>query len=66
MLNLFCRMVRLCPKPLPKKLGLIWLNGGFFTSFIQDTNVIVGLRMLTTGANVTTVLYEQGKKLNLV
>ena len=27
-----------------------------FTSVIQDTNVLVGFRLLTTGTNVTTVL----------
>ena len=37
-----------------------------FALFIQGTNVIVGLKLLTTGANVKTVLCEQGKKLNLV
>ena len=30
-----------------------------FTSFIQDTSVIVGLKLLTTGTNVTRVLCEQ-------
>ena len=27
-----------------QKVGLKWLKGGFFTSFIQDTNVTVGLK----------------------
>ena len=49
-----------------QKAGLIWLEGIFFTSVIQDTNVIVGLKLLTTGTNVTAVLCAQGKKLNLV
>ena len=48
-----------------KKVGLIWLKGGF-SLFIQDTNVIVGLKLLTTGTNMTKVLCEHGKKLNLV
>ena len=47
-------------------VGLICLRGGFFTSVIQDTNVIVGLKLLTTGTNVTRVLCAQGKKSNLV
>ena len=37
-----------------------------FISVIQDTNVIVGLKVLTTGTNVTMVLCAQRKKLNLV
>ena len=36
-----------------------WLS----TSVIQDTNVIDGFELLTTGTNVTTVLCAQGKKL---
>ena len=51
----------LCPKSglnLPKK----WL----FTSVIQDTNVIVGLKLVTTETNVATMLCAKGKKLNLV
>ena len=40
----------------------IWL----FTSIIQYTNTIVGLKLLTTGANVTTVLRVQRKKSYLV
>ena len=47
-----------------QKVGSIWLKGGFllqlfrwlFTSVIQDTKVIVGLKLLTIGTNVTTVL----------
>ena len=31
-------------------------------SAIQDTYVIVGLKLLTTWTNVTTVLRAQGKK----
>ena len=50
-----------------QKVGLIWLKlKVVFTLFIQDTNVIVGLKLLTTGTNMTKVLCEQGKKLNLV
>ena len=37
-----------------------------FISVVQDTNVTVGLTLLTTRKNVTTVLCAQGKKLNLV
>ena len=37
-----------------------------FPSFIQDTNIIVDLKLLTSGRNVTTMLRAQGKKLNLV
>ena len=54
----------LCPKsfpPMSKKwanLAKRWL----FISAFQDTNVIVGLRLLTTGTNVTTVFCAQGKK----
>ena len=70
MLNLICPKVRLCQKPLPHlskkwaqfKLAKRW----HFTSFNQDVNIIVGLKLLTTGTNMTTVLYQQGKKLNLV
>ena len=51
----------LCPKS-----GLNLAETWLFTSFIQDINVIVGLKLLTTGTNVTTVLCEQGKKLNMV
>ena len=40
--------------------------GLIFTSIIQDTNVIVGLKLLTTGTKVTTVLCAQGKKSDLV
>ena len=48
-----------------QKVGLIWPKKWPFTSIIQDTNVIVGLKLLTTGTNVTTVLRAQGKKLSL-
>ena len=52
----------LCPKG-GLNLAKLWL----FTSVImQDTNLIVSLKLLTTGTNVTTVLCAQGKKLNLV
>ena len=33
-----------------------------FTSAFQDTNVVVGLRLLSTGTNMTTVFCAQGKK----
>ena len=48
-----------------QKVGLIGLKCGFI-SVIQDTNIIVGLKLLTTGTNVTAVLCVQGKKLNSV
>ena len=64
MLNMFCTNVSLCPKPLSPGLDLA--KRSLFASFVQDTNVTVGLKLLTTGTNVTTVLCEQGKKLNLV
>ena len=41
-------------------------EGWLFTSVIQDTNVIVGLKVLITRKNLTTVLCAQGKKVNLV
>ena len=41
----------LCPKN-----GLNLAKKWLFASVIQDTNVIVGLKLLTTGTNVTTVL----------
>ena len=34
-----------------------------FTSAFQDTDVIVGLGLLTTGTNVTTVFCAQGKNI---
>ena len=46
-----------------QKVGLIWLKCGFFASIIQDTNVVVGLKLLTTTTNVTTVLCTQGNKI---
>ena len=46
MLNMFCPQVHLAKR---------WL----FTSAVQDTNVIVGLKLLTTGTNVTTVFCAQ-------
>ena len=59
MLNMFCQRCiyvlnryHLCPKSGPD-LPKTWL----FTSVIQDTNVIVSLKLLTTtGTNVTAVL----------
>ena len=54
--NMFCPKMHLCPKPLPplsKKVA--------FTSVIQDTNLIVGLKLLTTGTKVRTVLCTQTK-----
>ena len=42
-----------------QKVGSVWLKGGPFTSIIQGTNVIVGLKLLTTGTNVTSVLCAQ-------
>ena len=53
--------VHLCPKSLPP-LSKKWAKRWLFTSAVQDTNVIVGLKLLTTGTNVTTVLCSQGKK----
>ena len=41
------------------------LKRWLFTSAVQDTNVIVGLKLLTTWTNVATVFFAQGKKLNL-
>ena len=49
-----------------QKVGLIWLKVGFLASVVQDTNVIVGLKLLATGTNMATLLCAQGKKLNLV
>ena len=68
MLNNFCPKVHLCPKPLHPllKIGLNLAKRGLFTSVIQDTNVIVGLKLLSTGTNMITMLCAQGKKLNLV
>ena len=51
----------LCPKS-----GLNLAKRWLFISVIQNTNVIVGLKLLTIGTNVTTVLCTQGKKSNLV
>ena len=58
MLNMFCPKVHLCPKLLPplSKSGLNLAKMWLFTSVIQDTNVINGLKLLATGTNVTTVL----------
>ena len=47
----------LCPKR-----GLNLAKRQLFASVIQGTNIIVGLELLTTGTNVTTVLCAQGKK----
>ena len=68
MLNIFCPKLRLCPKLLPPfpKSGLNLAKKWLFTSVIQDTKVIVGLQLVTTGTNVTTVSCAKGKKLNLV
>ena len=49
-----------------QKVGLIWLKGGLLLQLFKDTNVIVGLKLLTTSTNATTVLCAQGKRLNLV
>ena len=38
----------------------------YYTTTVHYTNVIVGLKLVTTGTNVTTVLRAQGKKLNMV
>ena len=46
--------------------GLNLAKGWLFTSVIKDTNVIVGLKVLITRKNLTTVLCPQGKKINLV
>ena len=43
-----------------QKVGLSWLQGGFFL-IIQDINVIVGLKRLITGTNVTTLSCAQGR-----
>ena len=51
----------LCPKS-----GLYLTKRWLFTSAIPDTNVIVGLKLLTTETNVSTVLCARGKKINLV
>ena len=48
-----------------QKVSLISLKGGLFASVTQDTNVIGGLKLLTTQTNVTTMLCAQGEKLNL-
>ena len=48
-----------------QKVGLTWLKC-VFSLVIQDTNVVVGLKLLTNATNVTTALWKQGKKLNLV
>ena len=61
MLNMFCPKVHFCPK-----IGLNLAKMGLFASVIQDTNVVVGLKLLTTVTDVTMVLCKQGKKLNLV
>ena len=71
MLNMFCPNMHLCPKLFPalskkQKSGLNLAKGWLFTSVIQDTNVIVGLKVLITRKNLTTVLCAQGKKINLV
>ena len=47
------------------KSGLNFTKRWLFTS-VRRKRVIVGLKLLTTGIKVTTVLYAQGKNLNLV
>ena len=44
-----------------QKVGLIWLKVAFHFR-CSGTDVIVGLILLTTGTNVTTVFCAQGKK----
>ena len=53
--------MHLCPK-CSLNLATRWL----FTSIIQYTNAILGLKLLTIGTNVTKVFCVQRKKLNLV
>ena len=48
------------------KSGLNLAKRWLFTSVIQGTNVILDLKLLTTGTNVKTALFAQRKKLNLV
>ena len=48
----------LCPKR-----GLNLAKRWLFASVIQDTKVIVGLKLLTTGTNVRTLLCAQGKEI---
>ena len=53
----------LCPKTIATFVQINGLNLAkrwIFAPIIQDTNVI-GLKFLTTGTNVTTVLCVQGK-----
>ena len=66
--NMFCPEVHLCPKPLLhfSNRWALFAERWLFTSVIQDINVTVGLKLLTTGPNVTMVLCAQGKKLNMV
>ena len=60
MLNMLCPKVHSCHLCPESELNLAkrWP----FASFIQDTTVIVGLKLLTTGTNVTTMLCATGKK----
>ena len=48
-----------------QKVGLIWQKVAFYFSY-SGQDVVVGLKVLTIGTNVTTVLRAQGKRLNLV
>ena len=48
------------------KSGLNLAKGWLFISVIQDTIIIVGLKVLITRKNLTAVLCGQGKKINLV
>ena len=50
--------IDLCPKS-GLNLAKRWLS----KTNIQDTKVIVGLKLLTTGTKVTTVVCAQGKKI---
>ena len=44
-------------------MGLIWLKVGFLRfTVIQDTNVILGLKLLTTGANLQNGVMCTGKE----
>ena len=49
-----------------KKVGSIRLKGGLLLQSFKDINVIIGLKLLTTWTNATTVLCAHEKRLNLV
>ena len=53
MLNMLCPKVHSCPNPLPSlsKNGLTLAKRWRFTSIIQDTNVILGLKLSTNETN---------------